>query len=79
MSKTKCKSADGKVNHARREALAKMGRFAAYTAPSVLTLLVADRAVANSGGGSTGRRRSGRSLGGFLRRLLANLGGRGFG
>ncbi|HEX6142328.1 MAG TPA: hypothetical protein VFZ01_06400 [Geminicoccaceae bacterium] len=34
------------VDEARRSALLKMGRFAAYTAPVMTTLLVANRAAA---------------------------------
>jgi hypothetical protein len=33
----------------RREALARMGRYAAYTTPTMMTLLVADKAVASGG------------------------------
>lgn len=34
---------------ARREMLAKMGRYAGYTAPLMMTLLISDRASAKSG------------------------------
>jgi hypothetical protein len=37
-------------DEARREALAKMGRFAAYTAPVMLGLLGATKARATAGG-----------------------------
>lgn len=79
MSETKNRRGAGQVDPARREALAKMGRFAAYTAPSVLTLLIADRAVAHSGGGGEERQRGRISLQRFLRRLFARFGDRGFG
>ena len=43
---TEPKTHDTDVNEGRREALAKMGRYAAYTAPTMLSLLVADTAAA---------------------------------
>lgn len=36
----------GQVDPERREALAKMGRLAVYTAPAMLTLMVSDKAAA---------------------------------
>jgi hypothetical protein len=39
-----------KPDEARREALAKMGRFAAYTGPVMLGLLGATKARATAGG-----------------------------
>lgn len=55
-----------KVDAARRRALTRMGRFAAYTAPAMTTYLVADRAMARS---VAQRRKHGRGhwLGQFLR------------
>jgi hypothetical protein len=38
------------LDEARREALAKMGRFAGYTAPVMLALLGATKARASNGG-----------------------------
>jgi hypothetical protein len=39
------------VEETRRELLAKLGRFAAYTPPTMISLMLADKAAAQSGGG----------------------------
>jgi hypothetical protein len=44
---TETKEERPELEQARREALAKMGRFAAYTAPVMLGLLGATKARAN--------------------------------
>lgn len=52
---------ENNVDEARRSALLRMGRFAAYTAPVMTTLLVAGRAEAvTSGGGCRGVGASGK-------------------
>jgi hypothetical protein len=48
--KTETKEERPELEQARREALAKMGRFAAYTAPVMLGLLGATKARAQNGG-----------------------------
>jgi hypothetical protein len=48
------------IDDGRRQAIAKLGRFAAYTAPAMMTLVVSDRAMARSvNGGSRGGRSQG--------------------
>jgi hypothetical protein len=37
------------------EARRRLGKFAAYTAPAMATLLISDKAVANSSGGGWGK------------------------
>jgi hypothetical protein len=48
--KDEAKAERPKTDEARREALAKMGRFAGYTAPMMLGLLGATKARAEAGG-----------------------------
>lgn len=45
------------VDDSRREALAKMGRFAGYTAPAMLLLLGATKARAHASGTGAQRRK----------------------
>jgi hypothetical protein len=54
------------IDGGRREAIAKLGRFAAYTAPAMMTLMVSDRAMARS---VNGRSRGGKGQG-PLRKLV---------
>jgi hypothetical protein len=49
----KAETTDERPEPARREALAKMGRFAAYTAPAMLGLLGATKARATPVGPAT--------------------------
>jgi hypothetical protein len=56
------------IDDGRRQAIAKLGRFAAYTAPAMMTLVVSDRAMARSVNGAS---RGGRSQGPL--RKLARL------
>lgn len=48
------------VDLARREALIKLGRFAAVTTPVVVSMVVANKAVARSVSGGGGHNRGGR-------------------
>jgi hypothetical protein len=47
------------IDDGRRQAIAKLGRFAAYTAPAMMTLMCSDRAMARlvNGGSRGGRAR----------------------
>jgi hypothetical protein len=49
-----------RIDEGRREALAKLGKFAAYTAPAMMTLMVSERAMARSvnGGSGGGKKRN---------------------
>ena len=65
------------IDDGRREALAKLGKFAAYTAPAMMTLMVSERAMARSvNGGSRGGKGRGplRKLVRLIRRISSARG-----
>jgi hypothetical protein len=45
----------GETDLSRREALTKLGKFAAYTAPAMMVLLTAEKAMARSNEGDHGK------------------------